>query len=495
MEVNMAGPEAAALDVSDTRAKHDNSLASNAMGTSDLVFTVLAALAPLTLMVAVAPLHFLKGGSAVPGGFILAGCIMAMFAVGFMAMSRYVQNAGAFYSVIAKGLGKPTGSGAAMVALLAYNSLQISTYGAFGLYADQALGRYLGVAIPWWGYALAAWCCVAWLGFHGIHTSARVLACILVAEILILVVLAVAVGVSGGPEGFPKESFAPSNVLQLNKGAMYTLIFGAFMGFESTTIFSEEARGGHRTVRRATFIAVGFIAAFYSLMTAVVVTAYGASGIQQKAADDPVNLVVNLFVQYTPSAVADAMHLLLLGSAFAALLALHNVANRYFYALGREHLLPKMLATTHPKYKSPWFAGIVQSLLAVIFIGLTRVFGVDPYLGLLLWGSALGMLGIIFLWALCSAAIVVYMHRHNHAEGVWSTKAAPLVAFIALAATLTLALANFTLLTGATPRVNTLLVGVGVLAFAVGIGDALSMRRRHPTHYARLTEGGRENLA
>ena len=204
MKVNMAGLEAAALDVSDTRAKHDNSLASNAMGTSDLVFTVLAALAPLTLMVAVAPLHFLKGGSAVPGGFILAGCIMAMFAVGFMAMSRYVQNAGAFYSVIAKGLGKPTGSGAAMVALLAYNSLQISTYGAFGLYADEALGRYLGVAIPWWGYALAAWCCVAWLGYHGIHTSARVLACILVAEILILVVLAIAVGVSGGPEGFPE---------------------------------------------------------------------------------------------------------------------------------------------------------------------------------------------------------------------------------------------------------------------------------------------------
>ena len=218
-------------------------------------------------------------------------------------------------------------------------------------------------------------------------------------------------------------------------------------------------------------------------------------GSQQKAADDPVNLVVNLFVQYTPSAVTDAMHLLLLGSAFAALLALHNVANRYFYALGREHLLPKMLATTHPKYKSPWFAGIVQSLLAVVFIGLTRVFGVDPYLGLLLWGSALGMLGIIFLWALCSAAIVVYMHRHNHVEGVWSTKAAPLVAFIALAATLILALANFTLLTGATPRVNTLLVGVGVLAFAVGIGDALRMRHRHPTHYARLTEGGRENLA
>ncbi len=491
MEVDPAGPEVVPFDIGDARAQHDNRLASNSMGTGDLVLTVLAALAPLTLMVAVVPLHFLKGGSAVPGGFLVAGCVMTLFAIGFMSISRYVQNAGAFYSVIAKGLGKPIGSGAAMLALLSYNALQISTYAAFGLYASQALGGRLGAAFPWWSLALLAVLCVTWFGYRGIHTSSRVLACILTAEVLVLLVLAVAVCRAGGPEGFPRVSFTPSNVLQLNeRGAMYALIFGAFMGFESTTIFSEEARGGYPTVRRATFIAVGFIALFYASMTAIVVTGYGASIIQQKATQDPVNLVVNLFVRYTPPLIVQAMRLLLLGSAFAALLALHNVANRYFYALGRDRLLPKWLATTHEKHKSPWLAGLVQSVLAIVCICSTVALGVDPYLGFLMWGGALGLLGIIFLWALCSAAIVIYMYRHDHGESLWSTRVAPLAALSALLGTLWLALANFSFLTGAGPLVDTLLISTAVVAFVLGAGVALRMRTSHPFHYRHLAEGG-----
>ncbi len=333
-----------------------NALAANAMGTADLVFTVLAALAPLTLIVAVAPLHFLKGGSAVPGGYLIAGCIMALFAVGYMAISRHVQNAGAFYSVIAKGLGRPVGAGSAAVALVAYNALQISTYGAFGVYASDTVGKLIGLALPWWFYALAAVVAVFTLGYRGIHTSAKVLACILVAEIAMLVLLAGAV-VMDGSHGVPVQSFAPGNVLQPHNGAMFALIFGAFMGFESTTIFSEEARGGHRTVRRATYLAVGFIAVFYALMSAVIVAAYGVDQIQAQAEADPINLVVNLFTRYTSPLLVDVMNVLLLGSAFAALLALHNVANRYFYAMGREGLLPRHLAVTHAKRHSPWLAG------------------------------------------------------------------------------------------------------------------------------------------
>jgi amino acid transporter len=225
------------------------------------------------------------------------------------------------------------------------------------------------------------------------------------------------------------------------------------------------------------------------------VTAYGATAIQAKAKADPVNLVVNLFSRYTPAVIVNAMHILLLGSAFAALLALHNVANRYFYSLGREHLLPGMLGVTHSKHRSPWLAGLTQSVLAALFIGLTLLFGVDPYLGLLLWGSALGLVGIIFLWALCSAAIFVYMRGRRCSEGLWQTKVAPLVAFLALTCVLMLAFDNVSFLTGATALVNNLLIGGGVLAFVFGIVGALRMRIRHPVRYERLAQGGRVDPA
>ena len=50
-------------------------------------------------------------------------------------MSKYIHNAGAFYSYIARGLGKPAGLGAAALAVFSYNAIQIGLYGAFGYFA------------------------------------------------------------------------------------------------------------------------------------------------------------------------------------------------------------------------------------------------------------------------------------------------------------------------------------------------------------------------
>ncbi|RGA06083.1 APC family permease [Microbispora triticiradicis] len=464
------------------------SLAGNAMGTKDLVFTVLAALAPLTLIVAVAPLHFLKGGAAVPGGYLVAGVVMALFAVGFMTMSRYVRNAGAFYATVSRGLGKPAGSGAAMLAIVAYNALQISTYGALGVYATETFKNYFHRDVPWWVFAIVGLVFVGWLGYRGIHTSARILGALLVLETAVLVVLAVYVLVKGGVGDWSAESFAPTRVFDSGNGAMFALVAGAFMGFEATAIFSEEARGGIRTVRRATYIAVGFIAVFYAFITWVVVMAYGVDKIAAAAEADPVNLVVAVFDRYVPAPITEVMHILLLTSAFAALLALHNAANRYFYAMGREGLLPRPLGRTHPRTKAPWTAGLVQTVLAAAAIVVFAVFGIDPYLGLLLWGSALGFLGIICLWALCSLAIIRFLRREAPDAGIFRTTIAPGLSFAALAVVLFLVLSSLPLLTGAGTATNLLIVGLGVAAVVAGVARALYLRARAPRLYAGLAQ-------
>ncbi|MCO5969325.1 APC family permease [Actinoallomurus soli] len=463
-------------------------LAANAMGTKDLVFTVLAALAPLTLIVAVAPLHFLKGGAAVPGAYLVAGVVMALFAVGFMTMSRYVRNAGAFYATITRGLGRPVGSGAATLALLAYNTLQISTYGALGLYATDTFKKYTGMSLPWWVFALGAVALVAWLGYRGIHTSARILGILLVLEIAVLVVMAVCVLAKGGAGGTSFTSFSPGTVFKPSNAAMFTLVFGAFMGFESTAIFSEEARGGIRTVRRATYIAVGFIAVFYALITWTIVQAIGADGIAAAAAKNTAGLVIAVFDQYTPSPVSAVMQLLLLTSAFAALLALHNAANRYLFALGREGLMPSAFGRTHPRTRAPHMAGGAQTLLAAAVIVVWAVSGLDPYLELLLWGSAIGFLGIIVLWALCCLAVISYLRRNHPEAGPWRTLIAPGLSFLALCVILVLAVANVSLLTGAGTAVNAVLLGLCVFVFVSGIASALSLRSRAPRRYAVLAK-------
>ncbi|WP_051753414.1 APC family permease [Streptosporangium amethystogenes] len=474
--------------VTGSPANRPDALAGNVMGTKDLVFTVLAALAPLTLIVAVAPLHFLKGGAAVPGGYLVAGVVMALFAVGFMTMSRYVRNAGAFYATIARGLGKPTGSGAAMLAVAAYNALQISTYGALGVYANTTFAKYFHLDVPWYVFALIGLVFVAWLGYRGIHTSARILGILLVLETVVLVVLAVYVLAKGGIGDWSASSFSPATVLNPGNGAMFALVAGAFMGFEATAIFSEEARGGIRTVRRATYIAVAFIAVFYAFITWVIVLAYGPAKIAAAAEADPVNLVITVFDTYVPAPIVEVMNILLLTSAFAALLALHNAANRYFFALGREGLLPRVLGRTHPRTRAPWAAGLLQTVVAAVVIAVFAAFGLDPYLGLLLWGSALGFLGIITLWALCSLAIIRFLRREAPEAGLFRTTIAPGLSFVALAVVLLLVLTNLPLLTGAGTVTNVLIVGVAVVALFGGVVRALYLRARSPRLYAGLAQ-------
>jgi amino acid transporter len=469
-------------------------LARNSMSGTHLVFTVLAALAPLTLVVAVAPLHFLTGGAAVPGGFILAGCIMGMFAVSFSAMTRYVKNAGAFYAVITRGLGREAGAGAAMLAMVAYNALQISTYGAFGVFAAEMSTRLLGITLPWWVFAGLALIAVGYLGYKGIETSARVLMVVLTAEIAILLVLCGSILVQGGTGDVRYDILAPSAVLRPENGGMLALVIGAFMGFESTAIFSEEAKGGSATVRRATFISVGFIALFYAAVTFIIVMAYGADNIQAAAKADPVNLVIALFDKYTSPAIVEVMNVLFLGSAFAALLALHNICNRYLFVLGRERLLPQALTRTSAANHAPWIAGTVQSLLAVVVVALVVVLGVDPYLGLLLWGSALGLVGIIVLWTVCAVAISAFLARQTDRGNVFETFIAPAIAFLGLAAVVVVVMSDLSLLTGTTGPVNSMLVALGCLAIVFGVLSAVALKKRDRQAYDRLGQN-RDGIA
>ena len=45
------------------------------------------------------------------------------------------------------------------------------------------------------------------------------------------------------------------------------------------------------------------------------------------------------------------MQVLILTGSFACAMAFHNIAMRYFYAMGREGVLPRALGKTHPTHK------------------------------------------------------------------------------------------------------------------------------------------------
>lgn len=260
-------------------------LAKDSVGLAHIVFFVVAAAAPLTAVVGASPAAFAFGnGAGVPGAFMLAGLLYLLFSVGFTAMSRHVGGAGAFYTYITHGIGKPVGVGGAFMALVTYSAVQIAIYGLFGFFMANAIAP-LGLVLPWWVWAFAALVVVLVCGQRNIAFSGAILGVCMIAEIGILLILDLAIVFSGGgPEGIAFSSFAPSQVFTPGLGVALVFVIGSFIGFEATAIFGEEAEDPEKTIPRATYVAVLLITLFYAFSTWAIVQFYGPGNVQASAA-------------------------------------------------------------------------------------------------------------------------------------------------------------------------------------------------------------------
>ena len=470
----------------------DGSLRRGVLGTGSLVFMVVAAAAPLTVMAGVAPLAIMIGGIGAPAGYLGAGIVLTIFAVAFTRMTRHVGSAGAFYAYIAKGLGKAWGLAAALLALVSYNALQIGVYGLFAAQAQATLADVFGLDVPWPVIAFVAIALVLAVAWLGIDVGAKVLGVLLVLESGILLLLAIGVLAHGGAAGLDATSFTPSAMFGPGMGAVLGFSFAAFMGFESTVLYRREARDPERTIPRATYLAVGFMAVFYCFIVWSVVQAFGSEQVVAAAGGDIAGLFFTAIGTYVGPWAATVMHLLVISSVYASQLAFHNAITRYTHALARDGVLPSWLGRVHPRFGSPYRASLVQTGLAVVVIAAFAIAGADPYATLLLWVNTPGVVGVLVLQTLTAIATVVYFLRRNRAAST------PLAVAAGITSSLLLAIATYILvdavglLTNASTTTNVLLVSTVPATLLAGGLLALWLRSRRPATYARIGEGDGE---
>ncbi len=445
-------------------------LASGKLGAFDIFFFVVAAAAPLAVMAGAAPLAFRLGGIGTPGAYVFSGVVYVLCAAGFTAFAQHVRNAGAFYAFIGRGLGPRAGGAAALVALLSYGLICAGFYGFLGFYATTTSDDLLGLHAHWSVWALAGVVVVAFLGYRQIDIGARVLAVLMSLEVLILVVLAVAVLVTDGAPDQAAVPFEPSHVFNGSSGAMFVLALGAFIGFEGTAIYAEEARDPERTVPRATYAAVGFLALFYGFIAWIAVAALGVPGLEEYALSDAFQgLYFMLADSYLGPWAQHTMEALIVTSILAATVAFHNATSRYLFALGRDGMLPARLGRTHPRFRSPANASMVTTLASLTLVVLTLVLQGDPYLELLLWTNGAGIIGVVALQAVCMVSIVRFFLRDRRGHSALRVVVAPLLGLAGLVAGGCLMLSNLDLLTGRTDWVNWALLAPLPVVAALGV--------------------------
>jgi amino acid transporter len=460
-------------------------LARNKLGPGFIISFVMGAAAPLTVTSGVIPTAY--GTTGIVGlalAFLLIGALLALFSVGYSAMQRRITNAGAFYAYISQGISRMAGVPAAWVALLAYNLLQVGLYGAIGVSVAPLMESWLGLRLAWWAYAAIMWAIVAILGLRSVKANAVILAGLMVAEVG--VVLVYFVGNLTHPAGgvITFEPFNPAALFTSGFGAAVVIGITGFVGFEASAIYSEEARDQQRTVPRATYLSLLIIAVLYSLAAWGMVVATGAAQIAGFAGSQQGETTFTLAATNLGQTAATIGHALFASSIFAAMISYHNAVSRYFFALGREGVLPALFGTTTAKHNAPKWGSLIQTIIGIAVIAGYGVAGLDPLVQLFFWLGTTGGFGVLLLLTATSLAVLGYRLRRK-GENVWRANIAPTAALILLLAMLVAATMNFATLLGVAPDspLRWIFPASYLVPVIIGLARAIYLRTRRPEVY------------
>ncbi|MCI0689326.1 MAG: APC family permease [Sporichthyaceae bacterium] len=395
-------------------------LASDAVGLREVLFQSITHMAPGAAVAFSITVGAQFAGGALPLSVILAlvGCVLVALSIGQLA--KHLPSAAGFATYASRGLHPAIGFVVAWGYALAEALVAPLLYLIFGLVVAGTLQAEYGWAFDtWWPVAtIAAALLVFLFGWFGVRFSTGTGTLLGLFEIGVFAALAVWLIVEAG-DGNTLEVFgttfannpAFSGFSGVIAGSVFTIL--AFIGFEAAVPLAEETRNPRRTVQVAVVASAVLIGLFYVLTTYAAAVYFGPAeftGFAPVGAnpwqDDLARTVwggawVLVFAAVIISAVANSN-------------AAANATTRTWYALGRARLLTAMLTETHPRWKSPHLAVLVQFGLAVsVALTLGLVYGPGGAFGLV---ATMVTAVIIGIYILLNLACIGYYLRERRSE-------------------------------------------------------------------------------
>jgi ethanolamine permease len=329
-----------------------------------------------------------------------------------------------------------------------------------------AIGAYLNVqfpALPARAAAVAAYLVFMALNIAGVTIAATFE---LVVTVLAMIELLVFMGVVSG--GFAWSNFtahgwsgadAPS--LGSVEGMFAAIPFAIwfFLAIEGAAMAAEEAREPTRTIPRA------YIGGILTLVVLAFGTMIFAGGVGDWRALADINDPLPQAMKVVVGAQSGWLHLLVWIGLLGLIASFHGIImgySRQIYALARAGFLPGVLATVHPRLRTPWVAILAGGLVGIAAIYSDRWVSIagQPLTASIVTMSALGAI-VMYITSL--ASLFRLRRREPGLERPFRTPAYPLFPAIAL----TLALVSLVAIVWDNLLLSGLFLGAGLLGAAV----------------------------
>lgn len=477
--------EAAGISADQTR------LAKRRLGTWQIIVLIIGAMTPLAVIVGTAPLGFAFGGPSTVLAFLIAGIVIGIFCVGYVQMVRRIDRPGAFYNYIARGLGRPTGVGGAMIGTVGYLFGFLGASAIQGFVLQESILALTGVEVPWLVLHIVPLILVGFLVYRSIDLSAMIVSIIVVFEVVLLLVLSISIIAREGiTNALPMEAMSPEVFSIGSWTVAFIFAFLCFQGYEAGALYAPEAKNPGRTVPRALYGALAILVVVLVLTTW---TLTSVSGVETQM-DVVLEQGLSGFIFATVAEYLGTVGLWLftVGSLLAQLAVMVTIANfmsRYLNGLARDSILPSYLARLN-KHGAPAAAQFTLIAVGLLVPLIVWALGGDPYTQVSTIAFGIGAIAATLLQALASISVVGYFLRQPAAErSPFKQIVVPAIASVLLLAALTIELIGFQWITGIEAGWTVLLPLLVFAAFVFGIGFAFWLRKNHRDVYVDLAAG------
>src|SRR5438067_12212382 len=394
-------------------------LERDAIGLAPVLFQSITHMAPAAAVALSIIFAVTYAGGATPLAVVLAlvACLMVAISIGQLA--RHLPSAGGLYTYSARGLHPTAGFFVAWGFMLAEPIVAPLLYLIFGNVIAVFLTNHFGTpAWLWAPFAAAAGIGVWILVYRGVRISTEAGVVLGAFEIVVFLALAITLIISAGSNNtlsvFNPSTGNSSGLGSVFAGMVYTVL--AFIGFEASAPLGEEAKDPKRTIPRAVILSCVLIGVFYLICYYGAIVYFGPD----KAADpkngffffnggDPWDGLASAV--WGPFAIL--VLLAIVNSAFANSNAGANAATRVGYSLGRVGILPRALASVHPRFKTPYIAVHVQGALGIV-IAVVLGFALQGPLNAFALLGTIATLVVVMIYILTNLSnIVFYMREHR----------------------------------------------------------------------------------
>jgi amino acid transporter len=240
-----------------------------------------------------------------------------------------------------------------------------------------------------------------------------------IVTVALIVIVDLFTTAKGGAHGQALSAFSFGHTVSGGfNGVFYGIIFGvtSYIGFETAADFGEETANPRRNIPIAIIAATLFIVVFYLWTTYSMAIGFGVNNGATWGAD-PVGLqtIANTYVAHWVGTLVEIGGMC---AAFIVCVACVTAGTRTLFAMGREGVLPKFFAHTHPRFKTPVNATITVAVIATVMALIMgypladSTFGA-PFSNYYFWATAGTLLIIVVYIMLCLGGIMFFYRTRD----------------------------------------------------------------------------------